>query len=239
MMFQSWFCRGNVVQYVAAISGALSIASYGMNSTWMSPFLPYLLSESSIIPMNSDEAAWCAIAPLIGCIFGALIGANLTDRIGRKYTILIMAPVVFICQIGIGYATDVWYLFALRMTIGVTDGACLTAMPMYVGEIASPDKRGFLSSLVCLFFLCGALLINTLGSFFSIWTCSIVGACIPAVHFIGFIFMPESPHFYIKVKEYQKAERSLRIFRGDSNVAKELRCSKIQCDFKKRFPQFT
>ncbi|KAG5887998.1 hypothetical protein JTB14_016622 [Gonioctena quinquepunctata] len=108
------------------------------------------------------------------------------------------------------------------MIIGITEGACYTALPMYIGEIASPDIRGFLSSLITTFFILGMLLVNALGSFLSIWTSSMISAIIPAIHFFSFLFMPESPYFYIKVKKYEQAERSLRIFQGTTVVAKEM-----------------
>ncbi|KAG5887994.1 hypothetical protein JTB14_016618 [Gonioctena quinquepunctata] len=172
--------------------------------------------------MTSDQASWCAISPHIGCLLGALVAANLADRIGRKYTILIMAPVVFACQVGIGYVGNVWYLCSLRVIIGMAEGACFLALPMYTGEIASPEIRGFLSSLICLFFILGVLLMNVLGSYLSILTFSWISSSVPAIHFLGFVFMPETPYYYIKVKEYEKAERSLMIFRGTKNVAKEM-----------------
>nr|XP_023030217.1 facilitated trehalose transporter Tret1-like [Leptinotarsa decemlineata] len=202
--------------------GTMSVISFGMNGSWTSPYVPQLLSDTSKIPMNSDEAAWCAIAHLCGCPFGALAAAYLTDRIGRKYTLLSMAPMVFFSQIGIGYVTNVWHLFVLKMIIGVADGGCFTVVPMYIGEISSPDIRGFLSSLVCLFYILGVLLMNALGFYCSILTSSIISASIPAAHFLGFVFMPESPYYYIKVKKYYQAERSLMILRGESNVAKEV-----------------
>ncbi|KAG5887993.1 hypothetical protein JTB14_016617 [Gonioctena quinquepunctata] len=222
MKFQSGFRNGLLVQYIASITCALASMSFGLTNGWMSPFLPHLLSDSSLIPMTSSEASWCAVASQLGCLIGAFIAANLADRIGRKYTILMMAPMVFACQIGIGYVRHVWYLFLLRMIIGIADGSCSTTIPMYVGEIASPDIRGFLSSLTCLFFISGTLTMNIIGSYLSIWTCSLICACIPAVHFAAFIFMPESPYYYIKRKKYELAERSLKIFQGSTNVTKDM-----------------
>ncbi|KAG5881524.1 hypothetical protein JTB14_008450 [Gonioctena quinquepunctata] len=222
MTCENFIFKRRIFQYLAAVTGALATVSSGINSSWTSPFITYLTSNSSIIPMTSDEAGWCAVSPALGCILGPPIAACLVDRIGRKNTVLLMAPLVFFSQIGIGLVRNVWYLCLLRLFIGAADGACFTALPMYVGEIASPDIRGFLSSLICLFFTVGVLLINTIGCFFSIFTCSIICACVPAIHFLGFVFMPESPYYYIKVKKFQLAERSLKIFTGSANVDEQL-----------------
>ncbi|KAG5887995.1 hypothetical protein JTB14_016619 [Gonioctena quinquepunctata] len=108
------------------------------------------------------------------------------------------------------------------MIIGVTEGTCFTTLPMYLGEIASPDIRSFLSSLVMIFYILGTLLINIIGIFSSIWTSSLIIACVPAIHFLGFVSMPESPYFYIKVRKFEQAEQSLKIFLGSTNVHEEM-----------------
>ncbi|XP_023026796.2 facilitated trehalose transporter Tret1 isoform X1 [Leptinotarsa decemlineata] len=212
-----------IFQYLASVTGALATMSSGINSSWTSPFITYLTSNSSTIPMTTSEAGWCAVSPALGCLLGPPIAAYLADRIGRKNTVLIMAPVVFFSQLGIGLVRNVWHLALLRLFIGAADGACFTTLPMYVGEISSPDIRGFLSSLICLSFTLGVLLINTIGCFFSIFTCSIICAAVPAVHFLGFIFMPESPYYYIKVGKYNEAKKSLKIFTGLADVDEELK----------------
>ncbi|XP_074036104.1 facilitated trehalose transporter Tret1 isoform X1 [Leptinotarsa decemlineata] len=204
-------------------SGALASMSSGINASWTSPFISYLTSNSSTIPMTSDEAGWCAIAPALGCVVGPPMAALLVDRIGRKKTVLALAPVVFFSQLGIGLIRNVWILSLFRLLIGAADGAGFTALPMYIGEISSPDIRGFLSSLICLFFTLGVLLINTIGCFLSIFTCSLICAAIPAIQFLGFVFMPESPYYYIKVKKFQEAEQSLKKFTGLENVEEEMK----------------
>ncbi|KAG5884690.1 hypothetical protein JTB14_000386 [Gonioctena quinquepunctata] len=233
MVFTLGIGGERIYQYVASVTGALAMMSFGINASWTSPFITFLKSNSSIIPMTSDEAGWCAISPNMGCIVGALIAAYIADVIGRKHTVLLMAPIVFFCQIAIGVIRNVWQLSVMRFLIGAADGACFTALPMYVGEISSPDIRCFLSSLIGTFFIVGVLLINTIGSLFSIFTCSFICAAIPAIHFIGFIFMPESPHYYIKVQKYPEAEQSLKTFRGKINVDEELKSISVEVQLQK------
>uniref|UniRef100_A0A6P7GJ31 Facilitated trehalose transporter Tret1-like n=1 Tax=Diabrotica virgifera virgifera TaxID=50390 RepID=A0A6P7GJ31_DIAVI len=106
--------------------------------------------------------------------------------------------------------------------IGMIDGYSFTILPVYIGEISSPEIRGFLSKLPTLLFLSGILIINVIGSVWSIFTCALIASVIPLVHFVTFIFMPESPYWYIKVNRYDEAEKSLQIIQGENDVKQQL-----------------
>uniref|UniRef100_A0A6P7G7X0 Facilitated trehalose transporter Tret1-like n=1 Tax=Diabrotica virgifera virgifera TaxID=50390 RepID=A0A6P7G7X0_DIAVI len=215
------YCK-NLFQYLSAFSGSFNLISYGAVTAWTSPFLSYLTSESSTIPVTDEQGSWIAICSAMGCPFGAILGSYLGDAVGRKKSVLMAAPIAFFGNIWLAFANDVWMLFAIRFIIGVADGFSFTVFPVYIGEISSPEIRGFLSSLPTLMFLFGILFINIIGSIWSIFTCAIIASIIPLLHFITFIFMPESPYWYVKVKRYDDAEKSLQIFRGEKDVQKQL-----------------
>ncbi|KAG5896559.1 hypothetical protein JTB14_010388 [Gonioctena quinquepunctata] len=214
--------RGNLFQYIATITGACSIMSSGINLGWTSPYLPKLTLNSSTIPTTSAEGSWCAIAPLLGSPFGALMAASLADKIGRKFTTLLMAPIVFVCFVLIAFADSIWVITSLRFIIGATEGASYTALPMYIGEISDPEIRGFLTATIAIFAITGTLFINIIGSTMDIFMSSLVCAAIPVVHFAAFMFMPESPYYHIKNHNIKEARESLEILRGTSNVDNEM-----------------
>ncbi|CAG9813745.1 unnamed protein product [Phaedon cochleariae] len=218
--------RNCLFHYLATLSCSLSMMSYGINFSWTSPYLPILTSNTSIIPMTSEEGSWCAISPIPGCVIGALISANLADRIGRKHTILVLAPVVLACFVAIGYVRNYWWLLTLRMVIGIADGAAFALVPMYVGEIVEPQFRGFLASLSYLFYVAGGLVINIIGPAYSIFGSSMISAAIPAIHFLSFAFMPESPYYLVKANKCEQAEHSLRILRGNQDIRKTIEALK-------------
>lgn len=196
--------------------------SSGINLGWTSPYLPKLLSNSSTIPTTTDQGSWCAIAPLLGSPFGAALAAFLADSIGRKYTTLLMAPIVGFCFIGIAFADSIWLLTAIRFIIGATEGASYTALPMYIGEISDPNIRGFLTSTIAIFAITGTLFINIIGSFMDIFSSSLICAIIPFAHMVTFSTMPESPYYYIKKNRQREARNSLKILRGKANVDDEM-----------------
>ncbi|KAJ8954277.1 hypothetical protein NQ314_007138 [Rhamnusium bicolor] len=148
------------------LSGAFSVMSSGINLGWTSPYIPKLTSNSSTIPTTNDEGSWCAVAPLLGSPFGAILAAILADKIGRKNTTLLMAPVVFTCFVCIAFAQSIWQISGLRFIIGATEGALYTTLPMYIGEISDPKIRGFLTATIAIFSITGTLFINIIGSLF-------------------------------------------------------------------------
>lgn len=168
------------------------------------------------------EGSWCAVAPLGGCVFGAMLAAVIADRIGRKSSVLLLAPITIFSFIGMAFVKYIWYLSALRFIVGITEGAVYTILPMYVGEIVDPDIRGFLSSLLCIFYFVGTLFINCIGPFINISYSSLVVSIFPTVHFVTFLFMPESPYHYVKAAKYEDAETSLKKLKGLNNVRKEI-----------------
>ncbi|XP_072389416.1 facilitated trehalose transporter Tret1-like [Diabrotica undecimpunctata] len=219
-----FYNRGDLFQYVATITGAFSIMSSGINLGWTSPYLPKLMANDteSITPPTNEEGSWCAVAPLLGSPFGALAAMYVSDILGRKVTVLIMAPIVAASFILIAFSTTIWEISIYRFIIGATEGASYTALPMYIGEISDPKIRGFLTATIAIFAITGTLFINIVGSIMNIFTSSIVCAAIPIVHFLFFAFMPESPYFYVKRNNYIKAKESLEIFRGKAAVDDEM-----------------
>lgn len=196
--------------------------SSGINLGWTSPYLPKLLSNSSTIPTTTDQGSWCAIAPLLGSPLGAVAAAYLSDRIGRKYTALLMAPIVCVSFISIAFAESIWLISGIRFIIGATEGASYTALPAYIGEIADPNIRGFLTSTIAIFAITGTLFINVIGSFLDIFTSSLICAVVPFLHMIAFAPMPESPYFYIKKNKQKEARNALKILRGTVDIDQEM-----------------
>lgn len=159
---------------------------------------------------------------MAGCLVGAVLAADLSDRIGRKNTLLVLAPITYTAFVGIGLSRNIWYITTLRIFIGICDGAAFTVLPMYIGEIVDPDIRGFLSSVSSLLFICGTLVINILGPVMSIFLSSMVSSSIPVIHFVLLLCSPESPYYYVKKEKYQEAERVLRKLKGENQVKVEL-----------------
>lgn len=193
-----------------------------MHYGWTSPSLPILLSGNYTFTITSDESSWLVVTPLLGAIFGALFTGMIVDIFGRKKLIIFSAAPFMLSWLFIAWATSSTLMFIARFIAGMTDGLSFTAVPMYLGEIADPKIRGLIASVcpVCIIF--GILLINILGSYLSIETTAYIGTVVPLLLLVTFIWMPESPYFYLMKGKVEEAKKSLQILRGSEDIGAEL-----------------
>ncbi|KAF5294940.1 hypothetical protein FQR65_LT10653 [Abscondita terminalis] len=216
--------REYLYQYLATITGSLSVLSLGINTAWTSPYLPQLLNGTyPYMSITSDEGSWLAVMPPLASPVGAVIGAQLVDRIGRKNTALIMAPLTCAMFISLAFAKTLFLLCLIRFIIGCVSPILYTVLPMYLGEIAHPSIRGILIASVAFSSLLGSLLINILGFYYSIFTSSLICSIIPIVHFLTFVWMPESPYYFITQNRQEEARKVLITLRGTTDIESEFK----------------
>lgn len=128
----------------AVISGAeKSIQAYLVDSLGLSSFIHGATVSSA----------------LIGCIIGGLLSGFLSNRLGRKNTLLVAATLFFISALGSGYPEALFFTkgeptFGLLMMFnfyrvigGVGVGLASAVSPMYISEISPAHIRGRLVSL--------------------------------------------------------------------------------------------
>ncbi|KAF5281956.1 hypothetical protein FQA39_LY00480 [Lamprigera yunnana] len=227
-------------QYLIALSGCIFVLTSGINLGWTSPYLPEILNGNYDISITSNEGSWIAVMPLAGSIPGALIMMLVVDKIGRKLSILLMAPIACISFITLAYAYNGILIALIRFIIGAVEGGLYTVLPMYLGEISDPEIRGILTGLMAVFTILGTLLINALGFHYSIFISSIICSIIPVIHFVTFVWVPESPYYLIKRNRHKEAEESLNVLRGTIDVQEELQSLQVavaqqECDKKSKF----
>ncbi len=95
---------------------------------------------------------------LIGCIIGGAISGFLSNRLGRKKSLLLAAILFFISALGSGFPETLffkqgeasmgllWVFNFYRIIGGVGVGLASAVCPMYIGEIAPASIRGRLVS---------------------------------------------------------------------------------------------
>ncbi|XP_076272692.1 facilitated trehalose transporter Tret1-like [Rhynchophorus ferrugineus] len=211
-----------IYQYLAAITGNLGIVCSEMHYGWPSPSIPILTSGNYTFTISSEESSWLVVSPLLGAIVGAFITGMIVDVFGRKKLVIFSSfPFVF-SWLFIAWARSSVLMFISRFMAGMTDGISFTAVPMYLGEIADAKIRGLIASVCPVSIILGILLINVLGSYLSIQTTAYIGTAVPILLFLTFIWMPESPYFYLIKGRVSDARKSLQKFRGVEDVSVEL-----------------
>ncbi|XP_044749914.1 facilitated trehalose transporter Tret1-like [Coccinella septempunctata] len=216
------FIRENGSQLVAVFLGTLNAISDGMQYGWTAPSIPVLRSPGSPITITHTKEVWLELCYMIGGFVGLPFSIFLVDFIGRKKTVLFSSVVGLMGWISIAIAHNIYYLYAGRLLLGVTADIAFTASPVYISEIAHQGVRGFLAGQIYLMMLVGIIIIYSIGPWLPIYGSAIVGCCLLVIQLVLFPLMPESPYYLIYIGQNERAEKSLKFFRGNIDVSAEL-----------------
>ncbi|XP_031348533.1 facilitated trehalose transporter Tret1-like [Photinus pyralis] len=214
-MFSIHPLKEKSLQYTAALTSLLATISSGLHLGWTSPYLQFLLSKDSPIPMTNDQSAWVATVYMVGGPFGALFTGAVLDLIGRKTVLLASSLAFFVSWMLIAFATTLHELLIGRFFAGFCDGLIFGAIPIYFGEILYPEIRGLLGCSITIAFQIGTVLMNVIGSYLTIRDSALVFSVIPVLFLVTFIWMPESPNYFLIKGKTAKAKRCLVALKGE------------------------
>jgi MFS family permease len=170
---------------------------YGYDQGVMGPILVMENFQAHFPSLTgSTIQGWLVSALELGAWFGALFNGWLSNKISRKYSMMVA---VLIFTLGTGFqvgAQNPAMLFAGRVIGGIGIGMFSMVIPLYQAEIAPPELRGSLVSLQQL-----SITIGTCISFWLDYGMNFVGGrqCNPAgvAHDVAYpetIFDPFAAH---------------------------------------------
>ncbi len=203
-------------------------------------FLIHPLGLSSFVHGATVSSA------LIGCIIGGAISGLISNRFGRKNSLLIAAILFFISALGSAYPETLFFtrsepsmglllLFNFyRIIGGIGVGLASAVCPMYIGEIAPANIRGRLVSFNQFAIIFGMLVvyfvnwgiakgqsiewINAIG-----WRYMFASEAIPAGLFgILVLFVPETPRYLALTHKDEKALSVLQKINGNKEKAHQI-----------------
>ncbi len=161
---------------------------------------------------------WFVSSALLGAIFGVLGGGALSDKFGRKRTMVTAATLFAVSMVGCAFAPSFVTLVLYRLVGGMGIGVASIVCPMYISEISVAKSRGMLVSLYQLAVTIGVvgayisnyyLLHYAQGStcaeglfgyvFVEEWWRGMLGVgVVPSVIFlVAVLFIPESPRWLV------------------------------------------
>ncbi|WP_432537179.1 sugar porter family MFS transporter [Kineococcus arenarius] len=193
-----------VVALVSAISGLL----YGYDTGIISGALLQISDEFAI--GNGWEQV-IAASILAGAVIGALVCSRLSERRGRRGTLLVVAVVFVVGTIGASLAPDPVTLSAARLVLGFAVGGATQTAPVYVAELAPTKYRGRLVLCFQIAIGVGILTATIVGASQSVdWRWAIGAAAVPAALMLALMLrLPESPRWLVKAEQVDRAHRSL------------------------------
>lgn len=212
------------------------------------------------LPLDQANAleGFVVSSALIGCIIGASFAGWISQKFGRKPTLLLAAvlfllsaigsawPELFIGMPGSGDHTYMNAFVFYRILGGVGVGLASMVSPMYIAEVAPADKRGNLVSWNQFAIIFGMLVVyfvnysialqgnaewlHTIG-----WRWMFASEIIPALLFgLFLLFVPETPRYLVMKGKSEKAFHVLEHLVSEQDARKEL--IEIKESFKEKAP---
>ena len=227
------------ISVVAALGGFL----FGYDTAVISGTIAQV---TQLFQLDALQQGWYVGCALVGSIIGVLFAGILSDKLGRKLTMVISAILFSASALGCALCTDFTQLVVYRIIGGVGIGVVSIVSPLYISEVSVAQYRGRLVSLyqlaVTVGFL-GAYLVNyqllawsesgallgapLLNKIFitEVWRGMLGMETLPAIlFFIIIFFIPESPRWLIVRGQERKAVNILeRIYNSITEATSQLK----------------
>ena len=181
----------------------------------------------------SDLQLGVVISSLVfAAAVGALIGGKISDRIGRRTTIIVLAVLFFVGVLVAVFSPGFAILVAGRIILGLAVGGASTVVPVFLAELAPFEIRGSITGRNELAIVSGqfaAFVVNyilfaTLGHVTGIWRIMFGVCALPAIAlFFGMLRMPESPRWLVEKGRDDEALAVLKTVRSEDRALAELR----------------
>ncbi|WP_027066794.1 sugar porter family MFS transporter [Maribacter sp. Hel_I_7] len=157
------------ISFVSTIGGFL----FGYDTAVISGCNTFLEQHFNL---SAAELGWLVSSALLGTILGCIVAGSITDRLGRKKTLILAAICLTISAFGsmlppqfLGNLDDAFwitadadssfnFLIVVRIIGGIGVGVTSVVAPIYISELSLPKNRGRMVSMYQLSITLGILL---------------------------------------------------------------------------------
>lgn len=169
---------------------------------------------------------------LFGAAIGSVGGGWVSDRQGRRKNILWVAVIFIFGALGTAVAWDMSSMIIARFILGLAVGCASVTVPIYISELARPAQRERLVTVNELMIVTGqflaysvnASIVNFYPDMSHNWRLMLAIPALPgALLWIGMLVMPESPRFFVRKGQIDKAVAVLKTIRRPEEVEQEIR----------------
>lgn len=223
------------ISFIVALGGFL----FGFDAGIISGVMSFAGPEFDLTVIQSG---WVVSAPSWAAMIAMLFSGRISDKIGRKKTLVFVAFLYAISALFSAVASSYEILYMARMIGGLAFGAALVIAPMYIAEISTAENRGKLVSLQQLNIVFGFFAAflsnylfnkyNSLDSLFlsdeNVWRWMLGVELIPAIlYFILLFFVPKSPRWLYLKGKFNEAKEVLVKIHGNESGEKEIESIEI------------
>tara|TARA_B100000900_G_scaffold387017_1_gene377925 strand:- start:979 stop:2511 length:1533 start_codon:yes stop_codon:yes gene_type:complete len=221
------------IAFVVSLGGFL----FGFDAGIISGVMSFAGPEFNL---NDAQTGWVVSSPSFAAMIAMLVSGKLSDRIGRKKILIVVAFLYAFSALASAYSYSYETLYIARMIGGLAFGAALILAPTYIAEISNSQNRGTLVSIQQLNIVLGffaAFLsnyyfnnLNSNSQIFSdeiVWRWMLGVEFIPAIiYFILMFFVPKSPRWLFNQNQTTKAKQVLLQIHGSQQAEIEIEAIK-------------
>ncbi|MGA2811979.1 MAG: sugar porter family MFS transporter [Candidatus Acidiferrum sp.] len=207
---------------LAAIFAAVGGLLFGYDTAAISGAVIFIKQQFSLSTFPEELVVSMV---LVGAASAALGGGALSDRLGRRITLILTSIIFVMGALICAFAGSFPILLVGRTVVGVGIGLASTTVPVYISEVAPPKARGWQVSLFQLAITVGILAAYVVDYAFApsgAWRWMLGLAAVPGLILgLGMLYLPESPRWLAKHGQTEKALKILSRIRGNSNATAE------------------
>lgn len=213
------------ISLVAALGGLL----FGYDTAVIAGAIGFLQIKFQLTP---TMVGWVASSAIWGCVVGVLLAGGFSDRLGRKWSLIITAFVFGASGILSAIPNDLITFIAARFAGGIAVGAVSMLAPLYISEVSPANIRGRMVTLYQLAIVIGINLIYYVNMQIESsgdiawntetgWRWMLGSETIPAMIFLALLsLVPESPRWLIRKRKNEKALAILERINGLATARK-------------------
>tara|TARA_R110000868_G_scaffold336635_1_gene597555 strand:- start:1599 stop:3137 length:1539 start_codon:yes stop_codon:yes gene_type:complete len=218
------------IAFVVSLGGFL----FGFDAGIISGVMSYAGPEFNL---SEGQVGWVVSSPSFAAMLAMLFSGRLSDMIGRKKILLVVAFLYAVSALFSAYATSYEMLYIARMVGGLAFGAALVLAPMYIAEVSTAENRGKLVAIQQLNIVLGFFVAFLSNYFFNkyntpdssflnddnVWRWMLGVELIPAVlYFLALFFVPRSPRWLCLKNKFEEAKKILNDLHGKEKGESEI-----------------
>lgn len=239
-MTQSTQQRNNSYLIFIALTAAFGGFLFGYDTAVISGTISLVKQQ---FLLSTLMEGWFVSSALVGCILGVILAGEMSDRFGRKASLIVSGLLFCASAFGCALCGSHTELILFRLVGGLGIGIASMLSPMYISEVSPAHIRGRMVALyqlaICLgivaaYFVNAWLMNISSGASASaglwhklfvseVWRAMFGASAIPALFFfVAMFFVPESPRWFAAKGNDEKASHILFKINGKEVAKKEL-----------------